>query len=255
VKERFVDISTPAGRMEAFVTHPEENAPFPAVIIYMDVFGLREELFDIARRVGTVGYCAVVPDFYYRQGRIRVDFPPRRPWTLADIGTHAEQKVRAAGKALTNAMVVEDTGAILRFLAGEPVRSGAKGAIGYCMGGRHAMCAAGRHPDAFRATAILHGSTLVSDNADSPHRLAEKFRGEIYCGFAENDPLAPTSTIDTLAELLKGNEVSYRWQRHEGAVHGYALPDRDVHHKGAANRDWERIFSMFHRRIPAHSRQ
>jgi len=39
------------------------------------------------------------------------------------------------------------------------------------------------------------------------------------------------------------------------AIHGYALPDRDVHHKGAANRDWERIFSMFHRRITVRSRQ
>ena len=35
-----------------------------------------------------------------------------------------------------------------------------------------------------------------------------------------------------------------------GAVHGYGLPDRDMHHKHAANRDWEAIFAMFHRQIP-----
>ena len=66
MKERFVEIETPSGRMETFVTHPEQDGPFPAVIVYMDIWGVREELFEIARRVGTVGYywpssCARVP--------------------------------------------------------------------------------------------------------------------------------------------------------------------------------------------------
>ncbi|MBM3560261.1 MAG: dienelactone hydrolase family protein, partial [Alphaproteobacteria bacterium] len=32
----------------------------------MDVWGVREQLFDIARRIATVGYCCLVPDLYYR---------------------------------------------------------------------------------------------------------------------------------------------------------------------------------------------
>jgi carboxymethylenebutenolidase len=66
MQEQFVEIKTGEGVMEAFVTRPEENGPFPAVIIYMDIWGVREELYDIARRVGTVGYYCMVPDFYYR---------------------------------------------------------------------------------------------------------------------------------------------------------------------------------------------
>ena len=69
MKDRFIDIETPSGRMETFVTHPEHGGPFPAVIIYMDIWGVREELFEIARRVGTVGYYCLVPDFYYRGAR------------------------------------------------------------------------------------------------------------------------------------------------------------------------------------------
>ena len=68
MKERFVEIPTAAGRMETFVTHPEQDGPFPPVILYMDVWGMREELYDLARRVATVGYYCVVPDWYYRQG-------------------------------------------------------------------------------------------------------------------------------------------------------------------------------------------
>ena len=61
--EQFIDIKTAEGVMEVFVTHPEENGLFPAVIIYMDIWGVREELYDIARRVGTVGYYCFFPDF------------------------------------------------------------------------------------------------------------------------------------------------------------------------------------------------
>ena len=56
MKEKIVEIETPDGLMETFITHPEQGGPFPPVIIFMDVWGIREQLFDIARRIGTVGY-------------------------------------------------------------------------------------------------------------------------------------------------------------------------------------------------------
>src|SRR5262245_44546952 len=57
MKERFVDVATPDGPMDTFAVHPEAGGPFPCVVVFMDIWGLREELFDIARRVATVGYC------------------------------------------------------------------------------------------------------------------------------------------------------------------------------------------------------
>ena len=53
--EDLVAIPTPAGTMETFIAHPGEGGPFPAVILYMDVWGVREELYDIARGVAAVG--------------------------------------------------------------------------------------------------------------------------------------------------------------------------------------------------------
>jgi len=252
MKERFAEVVTADGQMEVFVTHPEEGGPFPAVMVFMDVFGPREEFYDVARRVGTVGYYAMVPDFYYRNGKLRVRLPQdKRRWGLADLDPVEERRARTAGKALTNTMAVEDAGAILRFLEGEPVKAGPKGAIGFCLGGRLAMCAAGHFPEHFRATAGFHPSSLVSDDPTSPHLIADRFRGEIYCGFPEDDPLAPTATINKLVEVFHGAPATYRYRRHMGAVHGYGLPGRDMHHQQAANRDWEAIFAMFHRQIPA----
>ncbi len=84
MREQFVEIKTAEGVMEAFVTQPEQGGPFPAVILYMDIWGVREELYDIARRVGTVGYYCLVPDLYYRAGkRIHYDFRNPKNQTIS----------------------------------------------------------------------------------------------------------------------------------------------------------------------------
>jgi len=255
MNERVVGIETPSGRMETFVTHPEQGGPFPAIVIYMDIWGVRDELFEIARRVGTVGYYCVVPDFYYRQGKVRHEFrdAQNRMISLHALDEERRQRVIAPGRRLSNQMVVDDTGAILDFVRrGEPVRPGAVGAIGYCMGGRHVLCVAGHFPEHVRASASLHGTSLISDAPDSPHRLAKQFRGELYCGFAETDPYAPLSMVKELEELLRPCPVDYRHAVHKGAQHGYALPNRDIFDPRGAARDWEQIFAMFHRQIPAY---
>jgi carboxymethylenebutenolidase len=222
MKDRIVEIPTKAGRMPTFVTHPEQDGPFPPVIVFMDVWGVRDELYDIARRIGTIGYYAMVPDFYYRQGTIRQTY------------------IDAEGKRISLA---------------EPAKAGGMGSVGYCMGGRHAQVAAVNYPDHFKASASLHGTYLISDKPDSSHRKLAAMRGEYYCGFAETDHYAPPEMIAELGAILaKCPGVRYTPVIHPGTLHGYALPDRDIYAKTAAERDWELIFAMYHRQIPPYAR-
>src|SRR3954451_8876245 len=72
--EKYIDIPTADGRMDSFVVHPEEGGLFPAVVVLMDIWGLREELFDIARRVASVGYHVTLPNFWYRRGKVRFEY-------------------------------------------------------------------------------------------------------------------------------------------------------------------------------------
>ena len=119
MQDHFVEVPTATGRMETFVTHPQQDGPFPPVILYMDIWGVREELYNLARRVWTVGYYVMVPDFYYRQGRIRTDFRDShgKAISLDRLDKEAQQRALAPQKKLSDAMVVEDTGAILNFLS------------------------------------------------------------------------------------------------------------------------------------------
>ena len=165
----------------------------------------------------------------------------------------ARQKIALAPLTrLSNAMVVRDTKAVLDFMysGSEPVRRGAIGSIGYCMGGRHVMRVAAEFPDRITASASLHGTLLVSAKPDSAHLTAHRIRGEFYCGFAEHDDDAPPATIAEVARRMEAADARYRHEVHPGAVHGYSLPDRDIHDRQATGRDWELIFAMFQRQIP-----
>ena len=252
MKERLIEIPTASGAMETFVAAPSENEPFPAVIIYMDIWGLREELFDVARRVATVGYYCVVPDLFYRQGRIRNEIRNDKNQMISFALLNADQQklVLAPHGKLSDAMVLEDTLSIIEFLdAGEPVRSAPVGCIGYCMGGRLVLRVAGHFPHRFKVSACLHGSNLVTDRSDSPHLSAAKAEGELYCGFAELDPFASAEVIRTMGDAMRNAKAKYRYELHRAVDHGYALPERDIYNKSAANRDWEIVFAMFRRQL------
>ena len=89
--EQTIDIKTRDGGMETFVVRPERNGPFPAVLMLMDAPGIREELYDMARRLATVGYCVLLPNLYYRAGRDTKYGPDVLEHGSADADPHARR--------------------------------------------------------------------------------------------------------------------------------------------------------------------
>lgn len=247
-----IDISTPDGVMDAYVARPDEGGTFPLVVLFMDIWGLREELFGIARRVAAESYYCVVPNLFYREGKF--SFVKRnsegRAVSFNLLPEDIQRDMGARAQRLSRQTLRTDLAAILDFCKREPVRDGAAGSIGFCMGGREAFFAAQEFPDRFHATASLHGSRLVTPADDSPHRLVHRMRGEVYCGFAEFDRGAPPEVVKKVTESLQDVVgLTVKTQVHRGAHHGYALPDRDVHDPAATEQDWVNIFTMLRRRL------
>jgi carboxymethylenebutenolidase len=153
-----------------------------------------------------------------------------------------------AARSLTDAMVIEDTRALIQFLdSGQATAARPMACIGYCMGGRHAIRVAAAFTDRFKATASLHGTELVTDHPDSAHLDAQKVTGELYCAYAERDPHGSERVRTVMAEAMKSGRARYIAGFHENAEHGYAIPDRDVYLKDATDRDWQEFFSMIGR--------
>jgi len=140
--ERQIDIETEEGRMQTFICHPERNGPYPVILFYMDAWGIREELRDMARRYAAVGYYVLLPNLYYRSGLFEPG--PLPYWD--GTGKPPFHPVNAANAALTVAGVMEDTEALLRFRETDPAaRGGAIGVVGYCMSGRFDLWHRARH--------------------------------------------------------------------------------------------------------------
>lgn len=244
MQERHVHVATPDGDMETFIVHPDGAGPFPAVVMFQNVGGLSEILRGMARRVAAEGYYCAVPSLYHRLGTIVIDPDSKDEKVLA--------LRKIASGSLVNAKVVEDTGALLKYIATDKAaRPGAMGTIGYCQGGRFAVLAAGNFPDVFKGTASLFGTQLITQAADSPHLVLNKLQGEIYCGFAEHDHSAPPEIVEQIRAHLVECEVDSLVEVHPGTQHGYAFPGRIVYHRQASELSWRRIFEMYQRQIQA----
>jgi len=253
MSEFRIELPTADGRIPVFVSEPDADVPRPAVILYMDMYGAREALYEIARHVGAIGYRCAVPDLYYRQGRVLYDFRDERNrmQSASRLGPGVREAMLAQMRRLTDEMMLADTAVLLEYFRADPrVWPDAVGVFGYCIGGRHAISAAARFPDRIAAAAALHGTNLVTDEPHSPHRLAGRIRGELYCGYGADDPYAKPEAIAAFAAALAAAPVRYQYKLHAGAAHGYALPDRDVYDPQATARDWEMILQMFQRRLP-----
>src|SRR4051812_30538172 len=200
--EKHIDITTRAGAMNSFVVYPEENGPHPVVLFYMDAPGKREELHDMARRLASVGYYVVLPTLYYRRSH---DYwlKERTETSMAVMFEHMN--------SLTNAMVTQDTEAMLRHIDAQPEADGKRiGAVGYCMSGPFVMAAAAAFPERIKSIASIHGAQLVTEKPDSPHLITHKIKCESYFACAEIDKWASRETIATLETALKEGGTPHR---------------------------------------------
>jgi carboxymethylenebutenolidase len=240
--DQQIEIPTKDGKTTTFITHPERGGPFPVIIFYMDAPAIREELRDMARRLGTSGYYVMLPNLYYRSGVME----------LGPINPDPESPERKRMSALMNSinipLVMEDTRALLAYAESQrAANTRIVGAVGYCMSGRYAINAATHFPDRVKAAASIYGTHLATEQGDSPHLAAGKCAAELYFACAETDIYAPAEIIEKVRQSMKEsrNEVEI----FPGTHHGFAFPKRPVYDRDAAERHWERLLALYRRNL------
>jgi carboxymethylenebutenolidase len=242
--EQTIDIATKDGATTTFIVHPERDGPHPVILFFMDAPAIREELRDMARRLATAGYYVMLPNLYYRRGVMELaDLPP-----LPEA--QARERMFDLMGSLTIPMVMDDADALLDFAARDRAASqGLAGTLGYCMSGQYAINLAARHRERIAAAASIYGVQLVTDAADSPHLAAQKAKGELYFACAETDRWAPLEMVEALDQAMKSNNLNAEVELYPGVEHGFGFPQRAAYDKPAAERHWERLFSLFKRQL------
>jgi len=247
MREFETELKTDDGIMDVFVCHPEQDGPHPAVILYMDAPGMREELRDMARRLGTVGYTVLLPNMYYRTGR---EGHYGYDVTLIRENDDHRAKMFEVMSTLTNALVVDDTKALLDFIDNSDAASSeAIGCVGYCMSGQFVMSVAATYPERFDAIASYHGVKIITDQPDSPHLVADKIKAEVYLGYASDDPFVPDEELAAMPGMMQAAGVEHTIEVYPETEHGYVFPQRPAYVKAAAERHWETMLALFDRRL------
>lgn len=240
--DQQIEIPTKDGKTATFITHPERGGPFPIIIFYMDAPAIREELRDMARRLGTSGYYVMLPNLYYRSGVMELGPLP------ADPDSPERKRMFALMNSINIPLVMEDTRALLDYADSQPAaRKDLVGAVGYCMSGRYAINAATHFPDRVKAAASIYGTNLATDQPDSPHLAAQKTKAELYFACAETDIYAPMEIVEKVKAGMKGGNAEV--EIYPGTHHGFAFPKRPVYYRDAAERHWERLNALYRRNL------
>jgi carboxymethylenebutenolidase len=243
---KIIDIKTKDGVAPCHFFSPPGSPTAPAVIIYMDVFGIRPALCDMAQRLAAGGYHVLLPNLYYRSGPT----PSTDPKTAFNDPAQRD-RLMALMRAINSKLVMEDTGSFIDFLQQQPSVAGQKiGCVGYCMGGPFALSAAGTFPQKIAAAASLHGARLATDQPDSPHLLASKMHAEIYVGIAGIDPHFTPEEKQRLESALQSSGVKHTIEIYPDVKHGFAVNDTPAFDHPAAERHWQRLFKLFGAALP-----
>ncbi len=230
-----VKVPTGDGEMPAYRAMPDGAGPFPTMVVIEEIFGVHEYIKDICRRYAKLGYFAIAPELFARQGdplhadvkTIITDIVPKVPdaQAMGDLDATVAF-AKSTGKADTTRV----------------------GATGFCWGGRMIWLYA-RHDPQLKAAVAFYG--ILGGKASPPsaikpanpldfgHDVTVPVLG-LYGGHDDNIP--PDLIAEMQAELkgTKSEIVVY-----PDAPHGFFADYRPSYRPEAAKDAWGKAQAWF----------
>jgi carboxymethylenebutenolidase len=245
MKSETVKIPTPDGVADAYLTRPGDQ-PHPGVLFIMDAYGLRPTIEEMAGRIAADGYVVLAPNVFYRAGRS----PVLRMPDVSDPEQRASffQSVRPLIEQLTPERLASDGTGYLDYLA-QVAAPGPVAITGYCMGARVGWWIAAANPDRVAALAGFHAGGMATDAPSSPHLSAASVKGELYFGFADQDPSMSAEQIATFQHALQQAGARFRFEVYQGARHGYTMADGPAYDEGARERHFRELRALLKRTL------
>jgi len=241
----LIQIPAAEGTAEALVARPSTGGgPYPGVILYMDAFGLRPRIEDIAQRVADWGYVVLAPNVFYRDGSV-AELAPRGDMATPEGRQAAGQAAFPRIGRLTSDKALADIDAwvaALRVLDG--VAPGPMGTFAYCWGAWGGVPTATAHPELVAACGGFHGGGLATDEPDSPHLGLGTARAQFVFGHANHDRSMDADAVARLGKALKAAGLKASNEVYRGASHGYSMADTSAFHEAATERHFRELRAL-----------
>jgi carboxymethylenebutenolidase len=231
-----IEIDTPDGPIDALLSIPPGNGPWPGVVVIHDAIRYVPDIESTNDHIARAGYVALTPNMFARGGRARCVMRVMR------------ELLTKRGRALDDILAARD------HLLGMRECSGRVGIAGFCMGGGFALVMS---PKGFGASAPFYGTPL-------PRNLSETLDGAcpIVASFGGRDPLG-VGAPKKLREVTTSKHITADIKSYPGAGHGFAnkLPAQPLlrvtgfGYNQTANEDaWSRVFTFFGEHLRAAAR-
>jgi len=219
-----VSIPVADGKVPGYRALPAKPGKYPVVLIIQEIFGVHEHIKDVCRRYAKMGYYAIAPELFARQGDVS---------TMTDIGAILSNVVAK----VPDAQVMADLDAAVAFAAASGHADVKRlGAVGYCWGGRTVWLYAGHNPQLKAGVAyygLLEG--MKGDiKPEDPIDMAEKLKVPVLGLYAGKDNFIKAEAIDKMTAALGKSGSGSEMVVFPGVDHGFNADYRPTYDKSVA---------------------
>jgi carboxymethylenebutenolidase len=230
-----VKIPVADGEMPAYRAMPATGGPFPVILVVQEIFGVHEHIKDICRRLAKLGYLAVAPELYARQGDVSkiTDF--------REIISKVVSKV-------PDAQVLSDLDATVAWAKQSGKGNVAKlGITGFCWGGRIVWLYAA-HNKNVKAGVAWYGR-LTGDKDElhpkQPLDLVDSLQAPVLGLYGGADMGIPVDTVEKMRAALKQANKPSEIVLYPDTPHGFYADYRPSYRKEQADDAWKRMQAWF----------
>lgn len=232
-----VDIPTSDGKMPAYRAAPEGKKNLPAVIVVSEIFGVHEYIQDVCRRLAHLGYLAIAPELFARQG------DPSKYTEIPKLQAEIISKV-------PDIQVQGDLDATAQWAAANGGNPDRLGIVGFCWGGRQVWLYAAHNPK-LRAGAAFYGQLAGEPSELKPKSvlsLVNELKAPVLGAYGGKDAGIPLTDVDKMRiELAKGPAPAKasRIDVYPEAPHAFHADYRPSYRKPEAEQAWTRMLDWF----------
>lgn len=232
------------GRMGGYLARPGGAGSRPAVLVFMEIFGVNAHIREVSERVAREGYVALAPDYFHRT-------LPGAELAYDDAGF--EQGIKAMQALDADEMVQDARDAIAWLRAREEVGPSRIGAMGFCIGGHMTYLTACETEVA--AAAAFYGGGIAAPRGPGgkPSTLSRTpgIGGRLLALFGAEDSMIPPEQVEQVQNALREADVRHEVVVYDGAGHGFFCDQREAYHPEAAADAWERVKRLFAQELRA----
>ncbi|MFT3923121.1 MAG: dienelactone hydrolase family protein [Myxococcales bacterium] len=227
--EGMVTIPSRQGEFPAYRAAPSEVEGVPVVLVVQEIFGVHEHIKDVARRLAKLGYFAVAPELYFRQGDVS---------HLPSIDA-----IRQVVAKVPDAQVLSDLDACADWAAQQGADGKRLAVTGFCWGGRITWLYAAHQP-ALKAAVAWYGR-LVGDHSplqpEHPIDAVQKLRVPVLGLYGGADSSIPLESVERMRTALSNLGVDSEIEVYPDAPHAFYADYRPSYRKAAADDAFERL--------------